>query len=133
MEPDIQTAPVSKKMLWAGYIISALPVLGLLFSGLVKIIQPAGAGLDVEMKRLGWDMVQPTTLGIVEIACTVIYLIPRTAVLGAILLAAYLGGATATHVRIGDPFIGPIVFGILIWLGLWLRERRLRPLLPLRS
>ncbi len=132
MEPVNETAPVSKKMLWAGYIISALPVLGLLFSGLVKIIQPAGAGLDEEMKRLGWEVVSPTTIGIVEIVCTVLYIIPRTAVFGAILLAAYLGGATATHVRISDPFVGPIVFGILIWLGIWLRETRLRELIPLR-
>ena len=128
MESVNETGRVSKKMLWAGYIITALPVLGLLMSGLVKIIQPAGAELDVEMKRLGWDISQATALGILELACTIIYLIPRTAVLGAILVTAYLGGATATHVRFGDPFIFPVIFGILIWLGLWLRD-----LLPLRG
>jgi Mn2+/Fe2+ NRAMP family transporter len=73
-------------------------------------------------------------IGILEIACTVIYVIPRTSVLGAILLTGYLGGATATHVRIGDPsFFGPVIFGVLVWLGLWLRDARLRALLPLRS
>jgi len=133
MESVNGTAPVSKKMLWAGYIISALPVIGLLGSGLIKIIQPAWAGLDVEIKRLGWDMSLATGLGILEITCTIIYLIPRTAVFGAILVTAYLGGATATHVRINDPFFGPVVFGILIWLGLWLRDTRLRTFIPLRS
>lgn len=127
------TTTISRKALWAGYILSALPVLGLLFSGAVKIVQPAGAGMDVEMKRLGWEMVAPTALGIVELASTIIYIIPRTAVLGAILLTAYLGGATATHVRIGDPFIGPVILGVLIWLGLYLRDPRLRALVPVRS
>lgn len=74
-----------------------------------------------------------TVLGIVELACVVIYLIPQTAVLGAILLTAYLGGATATHVRISDAFFIPIIVGMLIWLGLYLRDGRIRELLPLRS
>jgi hypothetical protein len=73
-------------------------------------------------------------LGITEVACTIIYLIPRTAVLGAILLTGYFGGATATHVRVGDPsFVGPVVLGVLVWLGLFLRDDRLRALIPLRS
>ena len=131
MESRETVAPVSKKMLWAGYIVSALPVLLLLFSGVAKFVQPAG--MDEEFKRLGWDGVRPTTLGIVELACTIVYIIPRTAVLGAILLAAYLGGATATHVRIGDPFYSPIILGVLLWLGLYLRDPRLRSLVPLRS
>jgi hypothetical protein len=133
MDSDSNAAPVSKSALWAGRIISGLPVLGLLFSAILKFIQPAGAEMDVEMKRLGWEGVSLITLGIVELSCTIIYVIPRTAVLGAILLAAYLGGATATHVRIGDPFFGPIIFGILLWLGLYLRDPRLRALVPLRG
>ncbi len=132
-ESDIETAPVSRKILWAGYIVTALPVLGLLISGVIKIVQPAGAELDTEMKRLGWDMTLATSLGILEIACTVLYVIPRTAVLGAILITAYLGGATATHVRISDPFFGPVILGVLIWLGLYLRDARIRALVPLRS
>ena len=74
-----------------------------------------------------------TGLGILELACMIIFLIPRTAVLGAILLTAYLGGATATHVRIGDPFIFPVVTGMFIWLAMFLRDARIRALIPLRS
>ena len=71
-------------------------------------------------------------LGVLELACTVIYLIPRTAVLGAILLTGYLGGAILTHLRVGDPVIMPAVLGVLVWGGLFLREPRLRELIPLR-
>jgi len=72
-------------------------------------------------------------LGILELACTIIYAIPRTAVLGAILLTGYLGGAILTHLRIGDPFWNPIIPGVLVWLGLYLRDPRLRALAPLRK
>jgi len=127
-----QTAPVSKKMLWAGRIISALPVLMLVFSAVGKLVKPDDV---VEgFKKLGWDENLALPLGILELCCTAIYVIPRTSVLGAILLTGYLGGATATHVRISDPsFAAPIVLGVLVWLGLFLRDARLRALLPLRS
>jgi len=131
METDSTVAPVSKRMLWAGYIASALPVLLLIFSAGGKFFKPEGMEANVE--PLGWKMSQMTGLGIVEIACVIIFLIPRTAVLGAILLTAYLGGATATHVRIGDPFFIPIIAGVLIWLGLYLRDPRVRELIPLRG
>ena len=131
MQSGFQTAPVSKKKLWAGRIISALPVLMLLFSGVLKLIKPAA--VVVEFTRLGYAESTAIGLGIVELGCTVLYMIPRTSILGAILLIAYLGGATATHVRIGDPFFIPIVLGVLIWLGLYLRDDRLRSLIPLRS
>ena len=72
-------------------------------------------------------------IALVEIACGIVYAIPQTSVLGAILLTGYLGGATATHVRAGEPFFLPIVVGIVVWLGLFLREERLRALVPLRS
>jgi hypothetical protein len=77
-----------------------------------------------------------TGLGVVELACTVLYLIPQTSVLGAILLTGYLGGATATHVRVGEysqALMGAIPFGVLLWLGLYLREPRLRVLTPWRK
>jgi hypothetical protein len=131
MQPETQTAPDSKKMLWAGYITSALPVLGLLFSGALKLVRPDLAKATFD--HLGWDESFALGLGILELACTVVYVIPRTAVLGAILLTGYLGGATATHVRIGDPFYFPIIFGVLVWGGLWLRDGRLRALVPWRS
>lgn len=130
MQPDNQTPTVSKKMLWAGRIMSALPVLGLLFSGVMKLVQPPG--LAEGFGHLGWPVNLALALGILELACTIVYVIPRTAVLGAILLTGYLGGAIATHVRIGDPFLPVILMGVLIWGGLCLRDPRLRALMPLR-
>jgi len=125
-------AAVSKVMLWTGRIISAPPVFLLLFSAAMKLAKPP-AVLD-GFRKFGYPEHLLLVLAILEIGCTIIYLIPRTAVLGAILLTGYLGGATATHVRIGDPgFVMPVICGILLWLGLLLREGRLRPLLPLRS
>jgi len=131
MQADTQTAPVSKKMLWAGWIISVLPVLMLLMSGVMKLVKPDFV-VD-SFRDLGWPESLALCLGILEISCTVVYLIPRTSVLGAILLTGYLGGATATHIRIGEPFYTPVIPGVLIWGGLYLRDARLRALLPLRS
>ena len=133
MRADFETTPISPKMRWAGYILSALPALMLLFSAVMKLMKPAP--VLQEFARLGYQENVILGLGILELACTVIYLIPRTAVLGAILLTGYLGGATATHLRIGDPLTNymTIVFGILLWGGLYLRDERLRALIPLRS
>jgi hypothetical protein len=80
---------------------------------------------------LQWDKSLLVPLGVVELACTLLYVFPRTTVLGAILLTGYLGGATAAHVRVHDAFFMPVLLGVLIWLGLLLREPRLWPLLPL--
>ena len=129
MPSDNPTAPVSKKMLWAGRIMSALPVLGLLFSASMKLIHPPS--LDEGFTHLGWPVNLALALGILELACTIVYVIPRTAMLGAILLTGYLGGAIATHVRIGEPFLPVILMGVLIWGGLFLRDPRLRALIPL--
>jgi hypothetical protein len=130
---DSQTDPVSKKMLWAGHVMSGLPALFLLFDGAMKLVKPTFV-VDATV-RLGYSESVIPGLGIVLLACTIVYLIPRTSVLGAILLTGYLGGATATHVRAGDPvfpIVFPIIFGVLIWGGLLLRDARLRALLPLR-
>jgi xanthine/uracil permease len=86
-----------------------------------------------EFDRLGWAPKLAGPLGITEIICTILYLVPQTSVLGAVLLTGYLGGAIATHVRIDDGFIPPIVMGVMIWLGLFLRDARVRALLPWRS
>jgi uncharacterized membrane protein YphA (DoxX/SURF4 family) len=122
-------------MFWLGWALSILPCLVLFMSASMKFIQPKG--FDEGMAHMGWSMDKASGLGILEIACTIIYLIPKTTVLGAILLAAYLGGATATHVRVSDPFfqssIITITLGVLLWLGLWLREPRLRALIPFRQ
>ena len=126
-----RTAPVSKKMLWTGRVLSALPVLMLLFSAGMKLAKPAPV-LE-GFVHLGYPASLALALGILELACTVLYVIPRTSVLGAILLTGYLGGATATHLRIGEPFYGPVLLGVLVWAGLYLRDPRLRALLPLRT
>jgi len=129
-----QSPPVSKKLLWAGRIISGLPALFLLVDGVMKLVKP-DAVVDATVK-LGYPESVILGLGIVLIGCTVVYLIPRTSVLGAILLTGYLGGATASHVRHGDSIftiVFPIIFGVLIWGGLFLRIGRLRALIPLRS
>ena len=126
----VRQAPVSRRKILAGRIITALTVLFLLFDGAVKVLNLSAA---VEpTTRLGYPAGIVIGLGMIELACVVAYLLPRTSVLGAVLLTGYLGGATATHVRIGDPFFFPVVIGIMVWAGLYLREERLRPLLPLR-
>ena len=135
MPSDTQTALVSKKMLWAARIVSALPVLLLFMDGVMKLIKPAPV---VEATvRLGYPEAVILPLGIVLLFCTVLYAIPRTSVLGAVLLTGYLGGAVATHVRVGAPLftntLFPIYFGLLIWGGLYLRDGRLRALLPLKK
>lgn len=134
MQADTQTAAVSKKSLWAGRIISALPVLFLLMDGVMKLVKPA---VVVEATvRLGYPETVIVPLGFVLLACTVLYTIRRTSVLGAILLTGYLGGAVATHVRFFEglfPVVFPVFFGVMIWGGLWLRDERVRALIPLRS
>lgn len=124
----------SKKILWAGYVVSALPVLFLLVDGVMKLFKPAFV-VEATVK-LGYPESVIVGLGIVLLVCTVFYAIPRTAVLGAILLTGYLGGAVATHVRVGEslfPILFPVIIGALLWLGLYLRDDRLRKLMPLRN
>jgi hypothetical protein len=127
-----QTAPVSKKQLWAGRIISALPVLLLLFSGVMKLLKPAPVVQG--FAHYGYPESLIVVIGILEIACTLVYVIPQTSYLGAILMTAYLGGATASNVRVGDPsYFVTVILGVLVWAGLYLRDPRLRAFLPLRS
>jgi hypothetical protein len=103
----------------------------LFFSGALKFVQPQ---MVVEgFTHLGWPQRLAIPLGIVEVTCTILYLVPRTAVLGAVLLTGYLGGAVATHARIEEQFATPAALGVIVWLGLYLRDERLRALLPLRS
>ncbi|HEY7182551.1 MAG TPA: DoxX family protein [Blastocatellia bacterium] len=134
LKSDAQSAAVSKKAFWVGIIASAPPVLTLLFAGVMVLAKPAS--MAPEFGRLGYPDSVILGIGILEITCTVIYIIPRVSALGAILLTGYLGGAVATHARIGDPsynIIMPILFGALAWGGLYLRDARLRDLLPLRK
>ena len=126
---QFDTHTSSSRGLWAGRVISALPVLFLLIDGIMKLVKPP---VVVEATvKLGYSETVIVGLGIMLLACTIIYLIPRTAVLGAILLTGYLGGAIATHVRVGDPLftiIFPVILGTMIWGGLYLRDERLRSL-----
>ena len=131
MSSESSPMPVSKAQLWTGRVLSALPVLLLLMSGVMKLAKPAPV-LE-GFVRLGYPVGVIAPLGFVELACTALYLIPRTSVLGAILLTGYLGGATATHVRAGEPFYGAVLTGVLVWGGLFFRELRLRELIPLRK
>ena len=121
----------NKIRLWVGRILSALPALFLLIDGIMKLVKPV---IVVETTvKLGYPESVISGLGIVLLACTILYLIPRTAVLGAILLTGYLGGAVATHVRVGEevfPIIFPIILGALLWGGLYLRNERLSSLVP---
>ena len=135
MQSATQTAaPVSKNKLWAGRIITALVVLFMLFDGIAKLFKPAP--VVQAFAQLGYPMSLAVSIGVLLLICTVIYAIPRSSVLGAILLTGYLGGAVATQVRISAPAfptVFPILFGVLVWTGIFLREDRLRALVPLRN
>jgi DoxX-like protein len=124
-------ATPSGKIVWTGRVISVLASLGFLLSAVMKL--KGGPELDQGMAHLGLPSSMVVPLAILELSVVVIYLIPPTAVLGAILVTGYVGGTICTHWRVGDPFIAQIVLGILIWLGLYLREPRLKDLLPIRK
>ncbi len=118
------------KIVWTGRVLSALSALAFLMSGLMKL--KGGPDLDKGMEHLGLPASMVVPLAILELTCAVVYLIPLTSVLGAVLLTGYMGGAICTHWRVGDPFFVQIILGMVVWLGLYLREDRLRSLLPLR-
>ena len=120
----------SGKVVWVGWALSILAALLFLFSAFLKL--KGGPDLDKGMEHLGLPASMVMPLAILELTCLAIYLIPATSVLGAILLAGYIGGTIVTHWRAGDPFIVNIVLGLVIWLGIYLREPRLKELIPLR-
>jgi len=128
--PASPSAAPGKAALWTGRILSALPVLAMLLSGGAKLLHPPQvvAGFN----NLGYPASVITPIGLAELACALVYAIPRTAILGAILVTGYLGGAVATHVRVSDPsFVSPLILGIFAWAGLYFRDPRIRALLPL--
>jgi len=131
MQTESQNTPVSKKVRWVGYILSALPALLFAFSATMKLLRPPEVLKG--FTHLGYPEHLALALGILELACTIIYVIPRTSILGAILLTGFLGGAIASHVRIGEPVITHVILGVMIWAGLFLRDRRLRVLIPFRT
>jgi hypothetical protein len=121
----------SGKIVWVGRGISVLVSLVFLMSAFMKL--KGGAEVMQGMAHLGLPESLIMPLAILEISCVVIYLIPATSILGAILLTGYIGGAICTHLRVGDPFFIQIALGIVVWLGLYLRENRLKALIPLRT
>lgn len=134
MPRDSKAGSNSKAMLWAGWGMSGLTVLFMLFDGISKLVMEHHV---VEATtKIGYPVDAVRPLGIVVLICTILYAIPRTAVFGAILLTGFLGGAVASKVRIDDPLFSStlfgVYFGILAWGGLYLRDQRLRALIPLR-
>jgi hypothetical protein len=129
-----QTAPAVKTTIWAGRILSALAIVFLIFDSVIKVLQMAPA---VEATtQLGYPAGLVAVIGAVELACLAVYVIPRTSILGAILLTGYLGGAVATNLRAGTPafnIVFPLIIGALLWGGIYLRDQRLRALVPLRK
>jgi hypothetical protein len=126
---------MSKTGLWAGRVISALVALFLAVDGAGALLNPgAMAG---EFAKTGFTLPIGTAIGWIPLVCAIVYAVPRTAVLGAILVTAFLGGAICVHVRIGEPLSPPVficvVVGVLAWTGLWLRDARVRALLPVSS
>ena len=121
----------SKGMIWTGRVVSAIPVLLMVFSAVMKFAKPAPV---VEgMVRFGYPAGLLFVLGVLEFLSCVVYVIPQTAILGAILMTSYLGGATATNVRVGDPsYIMTVLLGVMVWGGLFLRDERIRALIPFR-
>ena len=119
---------------WAGRVLSAVPIAAMTFSAAGKLTGSQQM-VDVMVGTLGYTQEALTLIAVLEITCVVLYAIPQTAVLGAVLMTGYLGGAIAAHVRVSDNvnLVAPLVLGILAWVGLYLRDGRLRALLPLRS
>jgi hypothetical protein len=120
----------SKKVVWTGVILSALPSALFVLTGLYPFINRAAT--EPGMLHLGYPPHLVLVICTLEIACAIIYMIPRTSVLGAVLVTGYLGGATASHIRIGESPAMPLIVAALVWLGIYLREPRLHALLPIR-
>lgn len=126
---------MSTKGIWAGRVLSGLAILFLTFDATMKVLRltPAVEGTT----QLGYPASVILPLGLIQVACLVVYLIPRTSVLGAVLWTGYLGGAIATHVRLSNPLFShalfPVYVAAFLWGGLWLRDPRVRAVLPLRS
>ncbi len=131
----MHTVPVSKTMMWTGRIVSTLAVLFLLFDSVIHIMKPVA--VIEAFGQLGYPVSLAVGIGVVELCGVVLYVIPRTSMLGAVSLTGYLGGATASQVRIGHALFSqalfPVYVGVLVWGGLFLRDGRLRAIFPLQS
>ncbi|MEZ2331601.1 DoxX family protein [Mesorhizobium sp. RCC_202] len=129
-----EAASASRGALWTGRVLSAIVVLFMIFDGVIKL--PPLAIVTETMTQIGWpaDVGTARLLGIIGLVSTALYALPRTSVLGAILLTGYMGGAIATHIRIGNPLFSHTLFGvylgIILWGGLYLRDPKVRALIP---
>jgi hypothetical protein len=137
MPVSVETTAPSKARLWTGRVITILVVLFLIVDIAFKFIRPVPPQVTQSLGQLGLPLSLLNVIGILLIVCTILYAIPATSVLGAVLLTGYLGGAVSLQLRVGNPLLGhtlfPVYFGILLWAGLCLREPRLLALLPLRK
>lgn len=135
MQPGTETAPLSRRRLRAGEILSGIAVLFLLFDSVIKVMVIAPV-VD-SFSQLGYPVSVARGIGLLELLCLAIYVVPRTSILGVILLTGYLGGAVATHVRVGSPLFTHVLFPVyiaaLLWGGLFLRDDRVRGLIAPRS
>jgi hypothetical protein len=136
MSTIAETAPVSKPARWLGRVLSGLVIAFMLFDGAIKLVPwPI---VTETMDRIGYGSSETLarSLGLITIVCTVLYAIPPTSIVGAILLTGYLGGAMASHVRIGSPLFSHMLFGfylgLMVWGGLWFRDRSVRQSIPFR-
>ena len=136
MSTIAENAEASRPARWLGRVLSGLVILFMLFDGAIKLVPwPV---VTETMDRIGYGSSETLarSLGVITIVCTVLYAIPPTSIVGAILLTGYLGGAMASHLRIGSPLFTHILFGfylgLMLWGGLWLRDRSLRALIPFR-
>ena len=137
MPTSTQTEGISKPALWSGRVLSGLVILFLLFDGAIKLVPWPVVTETMERMGYGSSETLARSLGLITVVCTVLYAVPPTSILGAILLTGYLGGAMAAHVRIGSPLFSHILFGFYLGLmargGLWLRNRNLRALISFSS
>jgi hypothetical protein len=136
MSAIAETAPVRKPARWTGRVVSGLVIVFLLFDGAIKLVPWPVVTETMDRMGYGSSETLARSLGVVSIVCTVLYSVPPTSILGAILLTGYLGGAIASHVRIGSPLFTHVLFGfylgLMVWGGLWLRDPTLRNLIPFR-
>jgi hypothetical protein len=136
MTTTAETVPVSTPARWLGRITSGLVIVFLLFDGAIKLVPLPVVTETMDRMGYGSSETLARTLGIITIVCTVLYSVPPTSILGAILLTGYLGGAMASHLRIGSPLFTHTLFGfylgLMLWGGLWLRDKNLQSLIPFR-
>jgi hypothetical protein len=135
MQSAIHSGSVSNKALWGGRIISGLVTAFMIFDGVIHIMKPAP--VVQAFAQLGFPIRLAVPLGVMSLTCVALYAIPQTSVLGAILLTGYLGGAVAIQLPTGNPFFGEVIFpvyiGVFVWGGIFLRDERVRKLIPFRS